>query len=252
MQLNFGVGTAIGKRTDVVNAKPSFIGVLQDLEIDIDVTLKELTGAFKMPVDVAPSSMKVTGKAKFARIQGASINNLLLGQSENDAAGIDMAVAEAFSVPTSPGPYTYQTANHSTFIEDLGVFYTNGGAQLQPVASGTEALGKYSVNSATGVYTFSSADAGVAMTAYYGYGVTSLVQLSLANQLMGTGPVFEFTAKQDYFVQGIEKKLILRLNACRSSKWALPFKNTDYTIQDFEFIAFADTNNNWGTFAFSE
>ena len=40
MQLNFGVGTAIGKRTDIANAKPSFLGVLQDLEIDIAVTLK--------------------------------------------------------------------------------------------------------------------------------------------------------------------------------------------------------------------
>ena len=32
MQLNFGVGTAIGKRTDIANAKPSFLGVLQDLD----------------------------------------------------------------------------------------------------------------------------------------------------------------------------------------------------------------------------
>lgn len=251
MQLNFGVGTAIGKRTDVANAKPSFIAVLQDLEIDIDVTLKELMGAYKMPVDVAPSQMKVTGKAKFARIQGASINNLLLGQTETDNAGLDMAVAEAFNVP-SGSPYTYQTSNHATYIEDLGVFYASGGGQLQPVSAGNEATGKYSINTVTGTYTFAAGDAGVAMVAYYSYSVSNLVQLSLANQLMGSGPVFEFTAKQDYFVQGIEKKLILKLNACRSSKWALPFKNTDYTIQNFEFTAFADPNNNWGTFAFSE
>ncbi|HEY5046934.1 MAG TPA: hypothetical protein VII49_02810 [Rhizomicrobium sp.] len=247
MQLNFGVGTAIGKRTDIANAKPSFIGVLQDLEIDIDVTLKELTGAFKMPVDVAPAAMKVTGKAKFARIQGASVNNLLLGQTETDASGIDMAVAEAFSVPAS-SPYTYATANSTKFLEDLGVFYA-GGAQLQPT-SAAPTQGQYSVSA--GVYTFATADAGAAMAAYYSYTVSNLVQLSLANQLMGTGPVFEFAAKQDYFVQGVEKKLILKLNACRGSKWTLPFKNTDYTIQDFEFTAFADPNNNWGIFAFSE
>ena len=146
MQLNFGVGTAIGKRTDIPNAKPSFIGVLQDLEIDIDVTLKELTGQYKMPVDVAPSSMKVIGKAKFARIQGASVNNLLLGQTETDASGIDMAVAEAFSVPAST-PFTYQTTNHTTFIEDLGIFYASGG-QLQPVTS-APAVGQYSQSAGT-------------------------------------------------------------------------------------------------------
>lgn len=247
MQLNFGVGTAIGKRTDIANAKPSFMGVLQDLEIDIDVALKELVGAYKMPVDVAPSSMKVTGKAKFARIQGATVNNLLLGQTETDNAGIDMAVAETFTVPAS-GPYTYSTTNASKFIEDLGAFYS-GGVQLQPVASGP-VQGQYSVSA--GIYTFAAADAGAAMVAYYSYTATNLVQLSLANQLMGTGPVFELVAKQDYFVQGVEKKLILKLNACRASKWSLPFKNTDYTIQDFELVAFADANNNWGTFAFSE
>jgi len=250
MQLNFGVGTAIGRRTDIANAKPSFLGVLQDLEIDIAVTLKELAGAYRMPIDVAPANMKVTGKAKFARIQGASVNNLLLGQTETDGAGIDMAVAESFSVP-STSPYTYQTANHAVFLEDLGVFYANGGAQLQPVgvlAGSTP--GQYTVGG--GTYTFASGDAGAALVVYYGYSATSLVQLSLANQPMGTGPVFELQCKQDYFVQGVEKKLVLKLNACRASKWTLPFKNTDYTIQDFEFTAFAHASNAWGTFAFSE
>lgn len=250
MQLNFGVGTAIGKRTDIANAKPSFLGVLQDLEIDIAVALKELTGAFKMPVDVAPAAMKVSGKAKFARIQGATVNNLLLGQTETDNAGIDMATAESFNVPSS-SPYTYTVANGTKYLEDLGVFYASG-AQLQPVTS-SPALGQYVPGTpGTGTLTFAAADAGAALVTYYGYSATSLVQLSLANQLMGSGPVFELQAKQDYFVQGVEKKLVLKLNACRASKWSLPFKNTDYTIQDFEFSAFADPNNNWGTFAFSE
>lgn len=250
MQLNFGVGTAVGKRTDLANAKPSFLGVLQDLEIDIAVTLKELTGAYRMPIDVAPANMKVTGKAKFARIQGASVNNLLLGQNETDGAGIDMAVAEAFTVPPST-PYTYQALNHSAFLEDLGVFYANGGAQLQPVAAlGGATPGQYTISG--GTYTFASGDAAANLIAYYSYSATSLVQLSLVNQLMGSGPVFELQAKQDYFVAGVEKKLVLKLNACRASKWTLPFKNADYTIQDFEFTAFADATNAWGTFAFSE
>lgn len=250
MQLNFGAGTCIGKRTDIANAKPSFLGVLQDLEIDIAQTLKELTGAYKMPVDVAPSSLKVTGKAKFARIQGATVNNLLLGQTETDAAGIDMAVAETFSVPGT-SPYTYTTTKGATYIEDLGVFYANG-TQLQPVPS-APTVGQYIPGVAgTGTLTFAAADEGAALVTYYSYTATNLVQLSLANQLMGTGPVFELQAKQDYFVAGVEKKLILKLNACRASKWSLPFKNTDYTIQDFEFTAFCDPNNNWGTWAFSE
>src|SRR5579862_7259652 len=109
MQLNFGAGTAIGKRTDIANAKPSFLGVLQDIEIDIAQTLKELTGAYKMPVDVAPSNLKVTGKAKFARIEGATINNLLLGQTESDASGIDMAIQETQTVAAAVTAATNNT-----------------------------------------------------------------------------------------------------------------------------------------------
>lgn len=247
MQLNFGSGTCIGKRTDITNAKPSFLGVLQDLEIDISVTLKELIGQYKMPVDVAPSQMKVTGKAKFARIQGASVNNLLLGQTETDSAGIDMAVAEAVNAATT----TFTVTNGTKFTEDLGLFYATG-AQLQPVVA-TPSVGQYIPGVAgAGTYTINVADENTAMVVYYGYTATTLVQLSLANQLMGGGPVFELQAKQDYFVEGVEKKLVMKLNACRCSKWTLPFKNTDYTIQDFEFTAFADASNNWGTFAFSE
>jgi hypothetical protein len=145
----------------------------------------------------------------------------------------------------------YATTNGAHYTEDLGVFYASG-MQLQPVTS-SPAQGQYIPGTAgTGALTFAAADAGAAMLTYYGYTATTLVQLSLANQLMGTGPVFELQCKQDYFVQGVEKKLILKLNACRGSKWSLPFKNTDYTIQDFEFTAFADPSNNWGTFAFSE
>ncbi|HLY07343.1 MAG TPA: hypothetical protein VKR31_16475 [Rhizomicrobium sp.] len=249
MQLNFGVGTAIGKRTDIANAKPSFLGVLQDLEIDIAVTLKELTGAYRLPIDVAPSNMKVTGKAKFARIQGASINNLLLGQTETDGAGIDMAVAEAIN---STGISFTPAHGGSAFIEDLGLFYANGGGQLQPII-GVAGPGQYNAGLAgVGTYTINAADENTPLVVYYSYSATSLVQLSLVNQLMGSGPTFEMQAKQDYFVAGVEKKLVLKLNSCRASKWTLPFKNTDYTIQDFEFTAFADASNAWGTFAFSE
>ncbi len=249
MQLNFGVGTAIAKRTDIANAKPSLLGVLQDCEIDFSVTLKELMGQYKMAVDVAPANLKITGKAKFARIQADTLNQLMLGLTETASAGTDMTVAEAH---TNASSTSYTVTNGSTFVEDLGVFYANTGVQLQPVSSGPT-TGQYVPGAAgVGTYTFASGDNAASLLFYYSYTVNSLINLAGANQLMGVGPIFSLNLSESYAVQGVTKKIFLKLNACRASKLNLPFKNTDYTIQDFEFTAFADVSNNWGTIAMTE
>jgi hypothetical protein len=251
-QYNFGVGTIIGHRTDVVNAKPSFMGTMQDIEIDFDQTLKELTGQYKMAVDVAPANLKVTGKAKFAKIEASTMNDLLLGQTLTTGAGDDMSISEPHSVPAPSGPYTVQVTNHTQFLEDLGVFYAATGVQLTPVNGGSEATGKYSVAN-TGTYTFAAGDASAALVFYYRFSVTTLQQITMTNQLMGAGPSFSVYIAQNYTNNaGVAGKINLRLNACRSSKLTLPFKNTDYTIQEFDFQAFADSSNNWGSLSITE
>jgi hypothetical protein len=248
MQLNFGVGTLIGKRTDTTYAKPSFLGVVQDCQMDFDVTLKELLGQYKMPVDIAPAQLKIAVKAKFARIQADTINQLMLGLTETAAAGTDMAVAEAH---TNTGT-TYTVTNGATFVEDLGVYYASTGIQLQPAASAS-GTGIYIPGAAgVGQYTFAAGDNAASLLFYYSYTVTSLINLAGVNQLMGSGPVFAFNASENYTVQGVTKKIFVKLNACRASKFSWPFKNGDYTIQDFEFQAFADTSNAWGTIALTE
>lgn len=250
--INFGVGTVIGRRTDISNPTPLFFGILQDITIEVDQTLKRLVGQYKMPVDIAPSELKITGKAKQARIQANLFNDLILGGTLTTASGIAMATAEAHSVPGS-STYTITATQAATFKEDLGVFYASNGVQLTRVTSGSEAIGKYSVNEATGVYTFAAADASAAVIIYYTYGVTTKNQISLSNQLMGSGPVFEISLQEQYTSNaGITSTTFMKLNACRSSKLSMPFKNTDYTITEIDFEAFADQASNIGTWAFSE
>jgi hypothetical protein len=251
--INFGVGTAIGRRTDISNSTPAFMGILQEIDISFDQTLKELMGQYKMPVDVAQAQLKVTGKAKFAKISANTMNDLFLGETVVSSSGEKMAIAETHSVPSSPGAYTVTVTNAATFENDLGVFYSATGIQLTRVGSGSEALGKYSVNTGTGVYTFDAADADAALLFYYDYTVTTLKQISLANQLMGTGPAFELNLQESYTNNaGTTNYIYLKLNACRSSKLTWPFKNMDYTIQEFDFTAFADQSNNWGAISTSE
>jgi len=46
--------------------------------------------------------------------------------------------------------------------------------------------------------------------------------------------------------------MVLKLNACVSSKLTFPFKNTDFMISEMDIMAFADASNSIGTIAISE
>lgn len=318
--INFGVGTMIGRRTDVTNPTPAFFGILQELEIDFDQSLKELIGQYRVAVDVAFATLKITGKAKFARIQSNIMNDMFFGNTVEDSAGEDMSVAEAHVVPAavtiatsadSPinqavltfaatttvvvgtsvssavsgaipagayvlsktgttvtistnilvdvpstsvitfGPTVVMT-NTSTFENDLGVFYGATSTQLECVAPGTVTAGSYSVNAAGG-YSFATGDVGKALLFYYSYTIMTAKQINITNPLLGTGPSFQLSVKEQYTNNaGVVNTMFIKLNACRSSKLTMPFKNVDYTIQEFDFEAFADQGNNIGSITVTE
>ena len=315
--INFGVGTMIGRRIDTNNPTPAFFGVLQELEIDFDQSLKELIGQYRVAVDVAFATLKITGKAKFARIQANIINDMFIGNTVTDSSGESMAVAEAhtitahFTANTSTdtpsgkvitfasttnmivgqtvsgtgiaaGSYiaslipntsitlnqdvtadvpsatsltfgpTVVVTNGTTFEADLGVFYGTTGAQLTCVAAGAPAVGTYSVNAAGG-YTFNTADEGQALLFYYSYTIATAKKITVNNPLLGTGPAFQLNVKEQYTNNaGTVNTMFIKLNACRSSKLTFPFKNVDYTIQEFDFQAFADQSNTIGTITVTE
>ena len=175
MQLAFGAGALWGNRTDVTGTGigPDQFGILQDVQIDFDWTTKELWGQFQFPVDIARGQGKITGKAKFARIFGAIYGDLFFGQSP--AAGqLTVSENEAANVPATT-PFTIAVANASGYADDLGVYYANGGnagGRFTRVTT-PSAAGQYSVNLATGVYTFAAADANAAVAISYLYNVSS-------------------------------------------------------------------------------
>ena len=139
----------------------------------------------------------------------------------------------------------------ATFSEDLGVRYHALNTQLTPTTA-TPGVGYYIAGMAgAGVYTFNAADT-VALDVYYSYTVTTLSQITAANQLMGAGTTFELIGSNTYNVCGINKVLSVKLNACKATKTGMALKNVDYQMFDLEFQAFADCLGNWGTFAMSE
>lgn len=244
-QFAFGSGTLIGKRTDMTGTPPCLLGTLQDVSLDFDRKIETLLGQYSMAVAAGGGEFKVTGKAKFARLQAAQINNLFLGQTLSANSMLEMTTGESATVVS--GAVT--VANSSAFVEDYGVFYATTGVQLSPVAS-APAQGQYSV--ASGVYTFNSADNGAVLLIYYSYTVASGNKISLANQLTGPLPLFEISLKETFNYFGASKDLCVKLNACVSSKLSLPFSNQKFTVAEFDFQAIADSSNNIGTISLSE
>lgn len=256
MQLAFGAGALWGNRTDVTGSGigPDQFGILQDVAIDWDWTTRELIGQYQFPVDIARGQGKISGKASFARIFGAIYGDLFFGQTP--ATGqLTVADNEAATVPATPGPYTVTVANAANYSDDLGVYYASGasaGNRFKRVTTAS-AAGEYSVNLATGVYTFASADQAAAVKiSYLWTNASAGKKLVLTNQLMGFTPTFKATFYTTKTTQGVAAGLTLVLNACTASKLSLPTRVDDYEIQQFDFAGFADAAGNIGTLSMVE
>lgn len=242
-QYAFGIGALIALRSDISGAAPAQFGTLQEVQLDISFTMKELLGQYQAPAALARGPLKLVGKAKAARINAANFNNIFFGQTLSSGATLTQ-LGEAQTVPATSG-YTVTVANHATFVTDLGVAYAATGAMLAPVAT-SPTTGQYSV--ASGVYTFSSGDAGASLLFTYTYTATGGSTISLSNQLMGSQPTFKLVLSEQY--QG--KIMTLELNSVVSPKLSLAFKNEDFVIPEFDFQASADTAGNIGSLSLSE
>ena len=245
-QIHFGVGNAFAKRTDISNPTPTRFGILQEISVNFEGATKEAYGQNTFPVDVARTTTKVGGSGKMLNIDAVALADLFFGATVTASSGFDIYYDEAHSVPGS-STYTVTVSHVSGGIQDLGVYYSATGVQLRRVAASSEALGLYSVNEGTGVYTFASADASAALLFNYKNASTTYNEMDLSNFLMGSGPVFTFYLTNPY--RG--KTFNLILNACRITKIDFPFKNIDHTVMDFDFSAFTDSADKLASFATS-
>lgn len=250
-QYAFGIGTLVGKRTDVTGTAPALLGTISDVSLDFDRKIETLLGQYNVPVAVGGGELKITGKAKFARLQATTVNNLFLGQTLSSSGMLQMTIGESGTVASA----AITVANGSTFTEDFGVFNAATGVQLTPVASGPVAGTSYIPGVAnTGTYTFASGDNGTAYLIYYQYttSVAGQNKIAISNALMGPVPTFELGFKESFNYYGATKDLVIKLNACFSSKLSLPFSNQKFTIAEFDFQAIADASNNVGTIGITE
>ncbi|WP_298421057.1 hypothetical protein [Rhodoblastus sp.] len=233
----FGSGVLIATPSGA-NATPVQFGSLQDVTLDISFSSKQLFGQYQFPIALARGEGKISGKAKFANIDGPLFNNCFFGQTSSAGQKL-WAYNEGGAVPAA-SPYAYATANSANFDADLGVVYAASGLALTKVAS-APAIGQYSVSA--GVYTFNSGDAGKAVLVSYSYLQASAGSRSvISNKLIGTAPNFQIDFYQSNpNVAGAQWSL--RLYNCVSTKLSIASKTQDFTIPELDFEAFANSSN---------
>jgi hypothetical protein len=106
---SFGSGVLLGQRTDIANATPLNFGLVQEVQLDLQFTAKELYGQYQFPVAIARGQGKASGKAKMAQVSGLAFNNLFFGSSLVSGQ-LATSFGEAQSVPAST-PFTVSVAN---------------------------------------------------------------------------------------------------------------------------------------------
>ncbi|PPQ39864.1 hypothetical protein SAMN06265338_101735 [Rhodoblastus acidophilus] len=238
----FGSGVLIATPSGA-NATPVQFGALQDISLDFSFSSKQLFGQYQFPIALARGEGKITGKAKFANIDGPLYNSCFFGQSL--ASGQKLwAYNEAGSVAAS-SPYAYAVVNASAFDADLGVVYAASGLALTRVAS-APSVGQYTLSA--GVYTFNSGDAGKAILVSYCYTQTAAgggSRAVLSNKLMGVAPTFQIDFYQTN-PNAAGAQWSLRLYNCVSNKLTVSSKIQDFNIPELDFEAFANAANNIG------
>lgn len=252
-QAIFGAGILWGTQkfdaygNQITNSNPIMFGTLQDVSVDISFDTKELHGSNgQFPLFIARGKGKVECKAKMGTIKGNVFGNLFFGQgSEDGLLTVNYDTIGVFVPSTSP----YEiTVNHaSSFEKDLGVINAVTGLPLVLSTRSIPNQGEYLVDVDTGVYTFSSLDAGLKVFINYSYSATSGGKVNtVVNVPMGYAPTFSVDLYLPY--QG--KSFVLSLNNCLASKLSLGTKLDDFTMPELDFSAFADQNGNvltWST-----
>lgn len=240
-QYVFGTGQLYA--TPIGGGAPLRIGALQDVSVEFSGDVKQLFGQYQFPLDVARGKTKIEGKIGTGNIDVSAFNQLFFGQTVTNNSQKVQAINEAATIPATPGPYTVTAANAADFYLDLGAYLVSTGQALRQV-SGAPADGEYSVNVATGVYTFNAAQQGAAILLNYIYDSTTAGSgtLNINNQLMGVTPKFQIVASQTYNSQ----TFTMCLYSVVADKLSLPLKQDDYLVSEISYQAQANSANQIG------
>jgi hypothetical protein len=244
MQYSFGSGQLFGRSLTNSPATPVRFGAVQGVSIDISFTTKELHGSYQFPLALGRGSGKITGKCDFAQINAQAYNDLFFGNSNPSTGSVRTAVAEAATVASN----TVTVSHNTTYVADYGVVLASDGSLFTKVTA-TPVGQQYSCNETSGVYSFNATQNAAAVLVSYTYtDAANGKKILLTNQLLGNSPTFSAVFTNTFN----SKSLTLVLNSCMSSKMTLATKLEDFTLPQFDFMAFADAAGNIGSLSTEE
>jgi hypothetical protein len=251
-QTVYGIGAIYGIRLDQSGPVTAQFGVMHSATIRGKWKNEELRGQFQFPLTTARGDGEITVEVDSAQIYMQQFQDLYFAQTLVGGEGITSDL-ERQTVPTSPGPYTIQVNNFANFIENISVFYGSGlaaGQRLQQVGSAPSG-GQYTVNNATGVYTFNSGDAGKLMLISYRYATAARgYTVLIANQLMGVTPTCRLVIKGNTVnpisANPQDPAFMLILNRCVADSIDLPMGRDKFMIPKWTFRVLDDGTGNIG------
>lgn len=226
----------------IANPTPIILGTMQEVSIDISFETSELYGSDSQSAKaIARGKMKVTGKAKFADINGSIFNQVVFGQSQSNGLS-SVSYDTAGSVVPVGLTITPTVPNTGTLLNDLGVVFATTGLPLKRVNS-TPAVGEYTVNLGTGAYGFNTADQTKVVYITFSYTAVSTTAKTstISKKVMGLTPTFALDIYLPYEAEA--QSTLLHLYKCTSSKFSFGTKLNDFVNYDLDFQAF---NNSAG------
>jgi hypothetical protein len=243
-----------GQRVDQAGSGigPRQFGLLQDVDITFSYTQKELYGQQQFSAAIARGQGKITGKAKLAQINVLLYADLFFGLAPTTGSDT-VSQDEPETIPQTP-PYTVTVAQAAAYLDDLGVWNAVTGDRFNTATAPSATL-QYTVNLATGVYTFAAADAGKAIRISYLYSLpTTGMSVLITNQAQGYTPAWKCRIFQRISPtvpggpQNVSLPWTLELNACVSSSLSIPTAQDNWTLNAFDFAAFADASGTIGKY----
>lgn len=248
--LGFGAGfiytsPVSGSGNPAPNPTPVPIGIVQNVKFTISGDIKELFGSNQYPVDTAVGKRSIKGSFEFGQLTNNILSQLFFGDAVT--TGVLATVTDpTAAIPATPFQITVANAAH--FVTDYGVINAATGVSLARVSSGPTA-GEYSVNTGTGVYTFSSADnvSGVQVSITYSWTDSTAGDTMVAgNHAMGYGPIIALNVIFPYDAPTPGGMGFLFPN-CRLGKVDVTTKLDDYSMFSTDFEAFAGVGTALGS-----
>lgn len=225
------------------NPTPVPVGVVQNVKFTIAGDIKELFGSNQYPVDTAVGKRTIKGSFEFGQISNNVLSQLFFADAIT--TGVVATVTDPSTpIPTTPFQITVVNAAH--FVQDYGV--VNAATGISLVQHATPTAGQYSVNSGTGVYTFSSADniSGVSVLITYSWTDSAAGNTMVAgNHQMGWGPIVQLDVVFPYDAPTPGGMGFLFPNV-RLGKVDVTTKLDDYAMYATDFEAFAGVGTNSG------